>query len=161
MKGKFERRLVAREGFTLVELMVVVLVLGTLAALAMPAFASQKDKGHDACAKAMARTMQTAMETRYTDRVTYDDASPSVLNQIESQVPPSGTGSCGSSTPVATGVGGSGSACAGDDPGAGGGYCVAATSASGRSFIIDRTAAGLTTRHCSTVGGGCRSDLTW
>lgn len=161
MQRRSRCRLAAQQGFTLVELMVVVLVLGALTTLAMPAFASQKDKGQDACAMSMARTMQTAMETSYTDNVTYDNASPSVLNQIESQVPPSGSGACGSSTPVATGIGSSGSACAGNDPGAGGGYCVSATSASGRSFVIDRTATGATTHHCGAVGGGCNSALTW
>lgn len=161
MQSRVERRLAAEDGMTLVELMVVLIVLGALAALAMPAFAKQKDQGHDACAKSTARTMQTAVESRYVDSLTYDDASPSALHQIESQVPSAGTGACGSTTPVVTGVGGSGAACAGDDPGVSGGFCVAATSASGRTFVIDRAANGVISRVCSAAGGGCRSDLTW
>jgi type IV pilus assembly protein PilA len=161
MQSKITRRLNAQDGFTLVELLVVLMVLGALAALAMPAFASQKDKSQDTCAKSMTRTMQTAMEALYMDTYTYDDASPTALNEVESQVPASGVAACSGTAPVATGISGSGPACTGDDPGVGGGYCVAATSASGRTFVIDRSATGAITRHCSSVGGGCRDDLTW
>lgn len=58
-------------GFTLVELLVVMLILGILAAIAIPAFFNQRDKAKNSEAKANARTAQTAMETCYTDKGTY------------------------------------------------------------------------------------------
>ena len=54
-------------GFTLVELLVVMLILGILAAIAIPSFFNQRDKAQDAEAKSAARTAQTAMETYATD----------------------------------------------------------------------------------------------
>ena len=54
-------------GFTLVELLVVMLILGLLAAIAIPSFFNQRDKAKDASAKEMAHTAQTAMETYATD----------------------------------------------------------------------------------------------
>jgi prepilin-type N-terminal cleavage/methylation domain-containing protein len=50
-------------GFTLVELLVVMLILGLLATLAIPAFLSQRAKAHDTASKALARHGQTAIET--------------------------------------------------------------------------------------------------
>ena len=52
-------------GFTLIELLVVILIIGILAAIAIPSFLNQRQKGQDACAKSMARTMQTSMETYF------------------------------------------------------------------------------------------------
>jgi len=67
MINKLRVRAQSESGFTLVELLVVMLILGLLAAIAIPAFFNQRDKAADAEAKSTAKTAQTAMETYATD----------------------------------------------------------------------------------------------
>jgi type IV pilus assembly protein PilA len=64
---KLRQRMAQDEsGFTLVELLVVMLILGLLAAIAIPAFFNQQSKAKDADAKSAVRTAETAMETFFT-----------------------------------------------------------------------------------------------
>ena len=66
----------AREdGFSLIELLVVVLVLGLLVAMAIPSFIGQRAKASDAQAKSNVLATQRAMETYYTDHESYADAN--------------------------------------------------------------------------------------
>ena len=58
-------------GVTLVELLVVLIIIGLLAAIVIAAFANQQDKAHDADAKTHARSAQTAMESFYVDMKSY------------------------------------------------------------------------------------------
>src|ERR1041384_7408638 len=67
MLHKLRARAQDEKGFTLIELLVVILIIGILAAIALPAFLNQRGKAQDTEAKTEARTMQTAMETFYTD----------------------------------------------------------------------------------------------
>lgn len=71
-------------GFTLVEILVVMLILGLLAAIAIPAFFGQRDKARDAEAKVQVRTAETAIESYATDRNgNYTGATVDVLQAIE------------------------------------------------------------------------------
>jgi type IV pilus assembly protein PilA len=54
-------------GFTLVELLVTMLVIGVLAAIALPVFLVQREKAHDAAAKSDATTLGKEVATYYVD----------------------------------------------------------------------------------------------
>ena len=155
-------RLESQKGFTLIELLVVILIIGILAAIAIPSFLNQREKGQDACAKSMARTMQTAMETYYVDSNSYNNANVAALSGIENQIT---GGTCGAGTLIATGTAGATNNCGGlatGNPGATGGYCVASRSAAAggtRWFSINRSAAGAITRVCGPNGGACATGV--
>ncbi len=88
MFSKLRERGQGEAGFTLVELLVVMLIIGLLAAIAIPAFFNQKDKANDSQSKVYARTAETAMETFATDNQgSYAGATAgtptSDLNKIE------------------------------------------------------------------------------
>jgi type IV pilus assembly protein PilA len=75
----------AREdGFTLVELLVVVLILGLLAALSIPSFINQTGKASDAEAKNNLQVSQRAMETYFLDHDTYATANMNAASDPDS-----------------------------------------------------------------------------
>ena len=84
MINKLRVRVQEEKGFTLVELLVVMLILGLLAAIAIPSFFNQRDKARDADAKEQVRTAQTAIETYATDNNgSYTNADVADLRAIE------------------------------------------------------------------------------
>ena len=59
------------EGFTLIELMVVVLIIAILIAIAIPTFIGAKGRAQDRAAQSSARNELTAAKTIFTDQQSY------------------------------------------------------------------------------------------
>lgn len=72
------------KGFTLIELLIVVVIIGILAAIAIPRFASTKEKAFDAAAKSDLRNAMTSQEVYFAENQMYA-ADPADLNQTSSQ----------------------------------------------------------------------------
>ena len=134
-------RILSEEGFTLIELVVVILIIAILSAIAVPAFLGQRAKGQDASAKSDARSMVSAMEACYTEVEKYDpcpDGDPGIAagtNPGETEVTSSG-----------------------DE------YAIVAHSQNGNTFTIVKGLDSVVTRSCDTSGGtprgGCKGG-TW
>jgi type IV pilus assembly protein PilA len=130
-------------GFALIELLVVMVIVGILAAIALPALLNQKTKADDAKAKEMAHTMQVAMEICGPQAGTsnvYTDCTLAAIRAIEPTIPAKNVSV---NLPKE------------------GGYTVTVTATpSENTFSITRSATGALTYHCSvlataTTRGGC------
>jgi len=60
-----------RKGFTLIELLIVVVIIGILAAIAIPKFASTKQKAYMAAMKSDLKNFVTSNESYFADYNTY------------------------------------------------------------------------------------------
>jgi type IV pilus assembly protein PilA len=140
MLSKLRERSQGESGFTLVELLVVMLILGLLAAIAVPAFFNQRDKANDAKAKTVAKTSQTALETYATDNNgSYVGADVGALQAIEPTIPAAPAVALSNITATT--------------------YTITATATNtGHTFSISRAGNGAVTYPCATAGqGGCPS----
>ena len=132
-------RLRADDGFTLVELLVVTLIVGVLAAIGLATLLNQRGKAQDAEAKTTVVTGAKAIEAYATDHGDYEGAGAADLSKIEPSLAQARNLSV-SSTKTTYSV------------------SVDSAAAQGAAFSIERTAGGESVRDCALPGtGGCHS----
>jgi prepilin-type N-terminal cleavage/methylation domain-containing protein len=134
----------SEQGFTLVELLVVTLIIGTLAAIAVPSFLSHRSRAQDGEAKVYVVAAQKAIEVFHTEQETYVGADASALANIEPSLNRArGLTISGTNTSYDIGVD-------------------SATPNGGGRFTLSRAADGTVTRSCANAGkGACGASGEW
>jgi type IV pilus assembly protein PilA len=139
-------------GFSLIELLVVILIIGILAAIALPSFLSQHNKAFGAQAEEMARSEATAMEAYATGHEgSFTGATLAALHTIEPTIPTttSGTNTHPKGEPEEV---------------SGTSYRVAVVAeAAGTEFVVKRKPNGESEYTCSpaNITNGCPSSGEW
>jgi type IV pilus assembly protein PilA len=148
MLSTLRSRAAAEDGFTLAELLVVILIIGILAAMAIPTFLAHRSKAYDASAKSDARNMITQVESCFTSELTYANCD------ADTELSPAGmpTG-----LTFGTGLGQVEVKNATTNS-----YAVVAHSKSTYNFTITKASTGLISRTCSNPGkGACATNGSW
>jgi type IV pilus assembly protein PilA len=131
-----------QRGFSLIEILVVILIIGVLAAIALPAFLGQRSKGQDSSAKSAARNLVSAIESFYATNKTY-------------------TGAASDDDITKSGVYGTDAGEADIVSSSDAGFRIVGLSESGNRFTITKSS-GSVTRTCTTTNSGaCPSSGSW
>jgi type IV pilus assembly protein PilA len=78
MRKRFAKN---QKGFTLIELMIVIAIIGILAAIAIPQFTAYRQRAFNAAAISDLRNAATAQEAFYTDSQQYTNASTDLTSR--------------------------------------------------------------------------------
>lgn len=73
-------------GFTLIEILVVILIIGILAAIAIPAFLNQRQHANDAAAVSEATNIAKAIETYFANNKDETILTPAAVTEIKNMV---------------------------------------------------------------------------
>ncbi len=134
MFNRLRNRTEDEQGFTLMELLIVIIILGILVAVSVPVYLNQREKAVDAAAKADVRGAQVAAEVFGSD---HDNSFTGMLIGDLQDIEPSIPGGL-----TVTGIGPT------DDPG----YILTLAASGGGTYILTN-ASGIVSRTCS--GGAC------
>ncbi len=75
------RRRSGQKGFTLIELMIVIAIIGILAAIAIPQFVSYRQKGYNTQAKGELKSFYTACQAYFADNPTTTGCTADTIAQ--------------------------------------------------------------------------------
>lgn len=119
-----------QRGFSLVELLVALAMLGLLAAIAIPVFLGQRSRGADAAAQSLVRNASSTVEAAYADTRDYAGIDVARLRGVEPSIAFDAAADRSADDQVAFTA-------------AADGYAVRTVSPAGTAWIITRTASGV------------------
>src|SRR5581483_10480318 len=146
------RRHENEEGFTLIELMVVVLIIAILIAIAIPTFLGARTRANNRAAQSSLRNALTAAKTLFTDNNSYANADATALSAVEPSLTFAGSATASTGAKMVS-----------VDPVSATQWAAAVLSASGTCYYIDQSNGPGTQFGSGTTctGAAAAANTTW